>query len=46
VYEAFLLLQETGFLGGLLKFNKDNSKSGFDFRNQYLPLSTLIEELI
>jgi hypothetical protein len=30
----------------LLKFNKSNSKSGFDFRNQYLPLSTLIEELI
>jgi len=32
-YGAFLLLQETGFLDGLLKIISINIKSGFFFRN-------------
>jgi hypothetical protein len=37
-YGAFLLLQETGFLDGLLKIVSSNIKSGFFYRNWYLPL--------
>jgi hypothetical protein len=39
VYEAFLLLQETGFLDGFLKFIKSDIKSGFSYRKWYLPLT-------
>ena len=44
-YGAFLLLQETGFLDGLLKIVSSNIKSGFFYRNWYLPLIHRIDTL-
>jgi hypothetical protein len=43
---AFLLLQETGFLDGSLKFIAWNIKAGFYYRKWYLPLICHQHELL